>query len=280
MDVSHVLDSLNANQREAVGAPCSNLLILAGAGSGKTRVLVHRIAWYISTGEASPHGILAVTFTNKAAAEMRSRIENLLGQSTRGMWVGTFHSLCHRLLRSHCQDANLSENFQILDNEDQYRTIRRTIRMMMLDESQYPPKEAQWYINAQKDKGLRPDDIKDDDVTIAQMVQVYKNYQETCERSAAVDFAELLLRTYELFKKNKSVREIYQKRFKHILVDELFEKVLVVMSPSTSLHLSVTSCYHPLPALQHPHTSQHSPSLWRGFLAYSFAKFCNIQQTI
>ena len=220
MDVSHVLDSLNANQREAVGAPCSNLLILAGAGSGKTRVLVHRIAWYISTGEASPHGILAVTFTNKAAAEMRSRIENLLGQSTRGMWVGTFHSLCHRLLRSHCQDANLSENFQILDNEDQYRTIRRTIRMMMLDESQYPPKEAQWYINAQKDKGLRPDDIKDDDVTIAQMVQVYKNYQETCERSAAVDFAELLLRTYELFKKNEVIREYYQQRFKHILVDE------------------------------------------------------------
>ena len=220
MDVSHVLDSLNANQREAVGAPCSNLLILAGAGSGKTRVLVHRIAWYISTGEASPHGILAVTFTNKAAAEMRSRIENLLGQSTRGMWVGTFHSLCHRLLRSHCQDANLSENFQILDNEDQYRTIRRTIRTMMLDESQYSPKEVQWYINAQKDKGLRPDDIKDDDVTIAQMVQVYKNYQETCERSAAVDFAELLLRTYELFKKNDVIREYYQQRFKHILVDE------------------------------------------------------------
>ena len=220
MDVSHILDSLNENQRDAVGAPCCNLLILAGAGSGKTRVLVHRIAWYIATGEASPHSILAVTFTNKAAAEMRSRIEKLLGQSTRGMWVGTFHSLCHRLLRSHWQDANLHENFQILDNEDQYRTIRRTIRAMMLDDSQYPPKEVQWYINSQKDKGLRPDDIKDDDPTIMEMARIYKTYQETCDRSGAVDFAELLLRTYELFESNEIIRKYYQQRFKHILVDE------------------------------------------------------------
>ena len=221
MDVSHVLDSLNASQRDAVGASSGNLLILAGAGSGKTRVLVHRIAWYIATGEASPQSILAVTFTNKAAAEMRSRIENLLGQSIRGMWVGTFHGLCHRLLRAHWQDANLPENFQILDSEDQYRTIRRTIRTMMLDESQYPPKEAQWYINAQKDKGLRPENINDEgDVTTAQMIQIYKIYQQTCERSGAVDFAELLLRTYELFSEKESIREYYQQRFNHILVDE------------------------------------------------------------
>ena len=221
MDVSHVLDSLNASQRDAVGASSGNLLILAGAGSGKTRVLVHRIAWYIATGEASPQSILAVTFTNKAAAEMRSRIENLLGQSTRGMWVGTFHGLCHRLLRAHWQDANLPENFQILDSEDQYRTIRRTIRAMMLDESQYPPKEAQWYINAQKDKGLRPENINDEgDVTTAQMIQIYKIYQQTCERSGAVDFAELLLRTYELFNEKESIRAYYQQRFNHILVDE------------------------------------------------------------
>ena len=221
MDVSHVLDSLNASQRDAVGASSGNLLILAGAGSGKTRVLVHRIAWYIATGEASPQSILAVTFTNKAAAEMRSRIENLLGQSIRGMWVGTFHGLCHRLLRAHWQDANLPENFQILDSEDQYRTIRRTIRAMMLDESQYPPKEAQWYINAQKDKGLRPENINDEgDATTAQMIQIYKIYQQTCERSGAVDFAELLLRTYELFNKKESIREYYQQRFNHILVDE------------------------------------------------------------
>ena len=221
MDVSHVLDSLNASQRDAVGASSGNLLILAGAGSGKTRVLVHRIAWYIATGESSPQSILAVTFTNKAAAEMRSRIENLLGQSIRGMWVGTFHGLCHRLLRAHWQDANLPENFQILDSEDQYRTIRRTIRAMMLDDSQYPPKEAQWYINAQKDKGLRPENINDEgDVTTAQMIQIYKIYQQTCERSGAVDFAELLLRTYELFNEKESIREYYQQRFNHILVDE------------------------------------------------------------
>ena len=221
MDVSHVLESLNEGQRDAVGAPPGNLLILAGAGSGKTRVLVHRIAWHIATGEANPQGILAVTFTNKAASEMRSRIESLLGQSIHGMWVGTFHGLCHRLLRAHWQDANLSEDFQILDSEDQYRTVRRIIRAMMLDESQYPPKEAQWYINAQKDKGLRPEKINDDgDLTTAQMIKIYKIYQQTCESSGAVDFGELLLRTYELLYTNKLVREIYQNRFKHILVDE------------------------------------------------------------
>ena len=221
MDVSHVLESLNEGQRDAVGAPPGNLLILAGAGSGKTRVLVHRIAWHIATGEANPQGILAVTFTNKAASEMRSRIESLLGQSIHGMWVGTFHGLCHRLLRAHWQDANLSEDFQILDSEDQYRTVRRIIRAMMLDESQYPPKEVQWYINAQKDKGLRPEKINDDgDITTAQMIKIYKIYQQTCESSGAVDFGELLLRTYELLYTTKLVREIYQNRFKHILVDE------------------------------------------------------------
>ena len=221
MDVSHVLESLNEGQRDAVAAPLGNLLVLAGAGSGKTRVLVHRIAWHIATGEANPQGILAVTFTNKAASEMRSRIESLLGQSIHGMWVGTFHGLCHRLLRAHWQDANLSEDFQILDSEDQYRTVRRIIRAMMLDESQYPPKEAQWYINAQKDKGLRPEKINDDgDLTTAQMIKIYKIYQQTCESSGAVDFGELLLRTYELLYTTKLVREIYQNRFKHILVDE------------------------------------------------------------
>ena len=155
MDVSHVLDSLNAEQREAVAAPAGNLLVLAGAGSGKTRVLVHRIAWYIETDQAAPFSILAVTFTNKAAAEMRARIENLLGQSVRGMWVGTFHGLAHRFLRAHWQEANLVQAFQILDSEDQYRAVRRTIRALQLDESQYPPREAQWFINGQKDEGLR-----------------------------------------------------------------------------------------------------------------------------
>ncbi len=221
MDVSHVLDSLNSDQRDAVAAPAGNLLVLAGAGSGKTRVLVHRIAWYIETGQASPFSIMAVTFTNKAAAEMRTRIENLLGQSVRGMWVGTFHGLAHRLLRAHWQEANLPESFQILDSEDQFRMIRRLIRSMMLDESQYPPREAQWFINARKDEGLRPGNIDDHgDVTTAQMIQIYKTYQQTCERSGLVDFAELLLRTFELFREQGAIREHYQHRFNHVLVDE------------------------------------------------------------
>tara|TARA_R110002072_G_scaffold273107_1_gene433441 strand:- start:25184 stop:27349 length:2166 start_codon:yes stop_codon:yes gene_type:complete len=221
MDISHVLDPLNTDQREAVGAPAGNMLVLAGAGSGKTRVLVHRIAWYIETDQASPYSIMAVTFTNKAAAEMRTRIENLLGQSIRGMWVGTFHSLAHRLLRAHWQEAGLPQSFQIIDSEDQFRMIRRLIRSMMIDESQYPPREAQWFINARKDEGLRPDHIDDHgDVTIAQMVQIYKSYQDACERSGLVDFAELLLRTFELFREQGAIREHYQHRFKHVLVDE------------------------------------------------------------
>jgi ATP-dependent DNA helicase UvrD/PcrA len=221
MDISYILDSLNSDQREAVGAEAGNLLILAGAGSGKTRVLVHRIAWYIETGQASPYSIMAVTFTNKAAAEMRARIERLLDQPTRGMWVGTFHSLAHRLLRAHWQEANLPESFQILDSEDQYRTVRRVIRAMQLDESNFKPREAQWFINARKDEGLRPENIDAyGDATTEQMVQIYKTYQEACERSGLVDFAELLLRTYELFRDQGAIREHYQHRFKHVLVDE------------------------------------------------------------
>lgn len=221
MDISYILESLNADQREAVGADPGNLLILAGAGSGKTRVLVHRIAWYIETGQASSYSIMAVTFTNKAAAEMRGRIERLLDQPTRGMWVGTFHSLAHRLLRAHWQEAGLPESFQILDSEDQYRTVRRVIRSMDLDEANFKPREAQWFINARKDEGLRPENIDPHgDATTEQMVYIYKNYQEACERSGLVDFAELLLRTYELFRDQGAIREHYQHRFKHVLVDE------------------------------------------------------------
>lgn len=221
MDVSRILDPLNPAQREAVAADNDNLLVLAGAGSGKTRVLVHRIAWYIATGQATPHGILAVTFTNKAAAEMRGRIEQLLGQSPRGMWVGTFHGLSHRLLRAHWQEARLPETFQILDNEDQYRAVRRVIRAMQLDEACYPPKQAQWFINARKDEGLRPAHIDaEDDATTAQLIEIYKNYQVNCERAGLVDFAELLLRVHELCKDQAALRGHYQQRFKHMLVDE------------------------------------------------------------
>ena len=197
MDVTAVLDNLNAAQREAVSAPAGNLLVLAGAGSGKTRVLVHRIAWYIETGQASPFGILAVTFTNKAAAEMRGRIENLLRRPPGGMWVGTFHGIAHRLLRAHWQEAGLPESFQILDSDDQLRTVRRVMRTLQLDETQIPPRDAQWFINNRKEDGLRPQHLDDrGDASLRQMIQVYRAYQDTCTRAGLVDFAELLLRAH------------------------------------------------------------------------------------
>lgn len=221
MDVSSVLDSLNEAQREAVAAPTGNILLLAGAGSGKTRVLVHRIAWYIETNQTSPYGILAVTFTNKAAAEMRARIESLLERPIGGMWVGTFHGIAHRLLRAHWQEAGLPENFQILDSDDQYRTIRRVIRAMQLDESQYPPRESQWFINGRKDEGLRPQHLEDNgDPAMAQLIHIYQTYEQTCARSGLVDFAELLLRAHELFRDQNAVLRIYRERFRHLLVDE------------------------------------------------------------
>ena len=160
MDVSYILDGLNDAQREAVCAPPGNMLVLAGAGSGKTRVLVHRIAWLIQIEGVSPHSILAVTFTNKAAGEMRARIENLLHMPVRGMWVGTFHSLAHRLLRLHWQDADLPQSFQILDSDDQYRLVRRVMKALDVDEAKWPPKQVQWYINGRKDEGQRPQNIE------------------------------------------------------------------------------------------------------------------------
>ncbi len=221
MDVSSVLDPLNEAQREAVAAPTGNILLLAGAGSGKTRVLVHRIAWYIETSQCSPYGILAVTFTNKAAAEMRARIESLLQRPLGGMWAGTFHGIAHRLLRAHWQEAGLPETFQILDSDDQYRTVRRVIRALQLDESQYSPREAQWFINGRKDEGLRPRHLEDNgDPQMAQMIHIYQSYEQTCARSGLVDFAELLLRAHELFRDQASVLEIYRQRFRHVLVDE------------------------------------------------------------
>ena len=221
MDVSSLLDGLNAAQRQVVAAPAGNILVLAGAGSGKTRVLVHRVAWYLQTEQAAPFNILAVTFTNKAAAEMRARIANLLQCPTGGMWVGTFHGLAHRLLRLHWQEAGLPDSFQILDNEDQLRTLRRVIRGMNLDENQYSAKEAQWFINARKDEGLRPHHIDfHDEPMLEQKVGIYRSYQQTCDRAGLVDFAELLLKTHELFRDQDKLRWHYQQRFCHILVDE------------------------------------------------------------
>ncbi|MEE9422973.1 MAG: DNA helicase II [Gammaproteobacteria bacterium] len=221
MDVSSIIEPLNDAQREAVTASQDPLLVLAGAGSGKTRVLVHRIAWLVQVEGLSPYGILAVTFTNKAAGEMRARIEELINVPARGMWVGTFHGLAHRLLRAHWQEAGLPQSFQILDSDDQYRVIRRVMKAMELDEARWPPRQIQWFINGRKDEGLRPQHIEHKgDPHLRQQLEVYQAYEDVCQRSGLVDFAELLLRAHELWLKQPAVLEHYQSRFQHILVDE------------------------------------------------------------
>ena len=221
MDVSHLLESLNSRQREAVSAEPGPILVLAGAGSGKTRVLTHRIAWVCEVGGLSPFSVLAVTFTNKAAAEMRARVEALLGISATAMWVGTFHGLAHRLLRAHWQAAHLPQSFQILDSDDQLRMIKRVIRQLDLDDASWPPKQAQWYINHHKDEGLRAANIDPGNDPIQQQLrEIYRLYEEHCERAGVVDFAELLLRALELIRDNDDLRGHYQRRFQHILVDE------------------------------------------------------------
>jgi len=221
MDVTPLLDPLNEQQREAVTLSPGPALVLAGAGSGKTRVLVHRIAWLIAVEGVSPLGIMAMTFTNKAAAEMRGRAESLLGMSVSGMWVGTFHGLAHRLLRAHWQDAGLPQTFQILDADDQYRLVRRVLRSLELDESRWPPRRVQGHINARKEEGLRADRVQTGkDPGDGQMAHIYATYEEACRRAGVVDFAELLLRSLELLRGNASLLEHYRGRFQHLLVDE------------------------------------------------------------
>lgn len=220
-DVSHILNQLNDKQREAVTAEHGHRLVLAGAGSGKTRVLTHRIAWLIEVDRVSPFGILAVTFTNKAAYEMRSRIESLRGIPASGMWVGTFHSIAHRLLRAHWQEAGLHQNFQILDSNDQYRLVRRILKELGLDESKWPAKQTQWFINDKKDQGLRPQHIEThNDAFTRTMVKIYQAYEDACARASLIDFAELLLRSHELWLTKPEILQHYQNRFSHILVDE------------------------------------------------------------
>ncbi|NKI75718.1 DNA helicase II [Dickeya sp. CFBP 2040] len=221
MDVSDLLDSLNDKQRDAVAAARSNMLVLAGAGSGKTRVLVHRIAWLLTVENCSPYSIMAVTFTNKAAAEMRHRIDQLIGTSQGGMWIGTFHGLAHRLLRAHHLDAGLPQDFQILDSEDQLRLLKRLIKALNLDEKQWPPRQAMWYINGKKDEGLRPQHIDSYGNPVEQTwLRIYQAYQEACDRAGLVDFAELLLRAHELWLNKPHILQHYRDRFNNILVDE------------------------------------------------------------
>nr|WP_236994002.1 DNA helicase II [Methylomicrobium sp. RS1] len=221
IDVTSLLDPLNDAQRRAVTAPSQPMLVLAGAGSGKTRVLVHRIAWQIQVVGVSPHGILAVTFTNKAAREMRGRIEELLQRPTHNLWIGTFHGLAHRLLRRHAKQAKLPDAFQVMDTADQLRVIKRVLQSLNLDEARWPPKQVQWFINAQKDEGVRARHMPETgDPYLRQMIAIYRAYEELCDRSGLVDFAELLLRVHELLRDNPEVLAFYQQRFEQVHVDE------------------------------------------------------------
>jgi DNA helicase II / ATP-dependent DNA helicase PcrA len=221
MDLARILNPLNDAQRAAVTAPLGPMLVLAGAGSGKTRVLTHRIAWLIQAQGVSPHSILAVTFTNKAAAEMRVRVEQLLGVPGSALWLGTFHGLAHRLLRLHWRDAGLAQGFQILDAEDQLRLIKKLFKANNLDESGFTPKDLQYFINKHKDEGRRPRELTASaDTTAAQMTRFYAEYEQACARAGVIDFAELLLRCYELWRDHPALLEHYRSRFRHVLVDE------------------------------------------------------------
>jgi len=221
MDVSEIFDALNQAQREAVGAPPGPVLVLAGAGSGKTRVLTYRIAYLVQSLGISPLSLLAVTFTNKAAREMRGRVETLLGFPVGGMWIGTFHGLAHRLLRSHFEEAGLPKAFEILDSDDQLRIVRRALKELGIDEAYWPPRQVQWYINGHKEEGRRAPQVVDSaDQQSITLKRLYAHYEALCQRLGLVDFSELLLRTYELFKNNEIIRRHYQERFRHVLVDE------------------------------------------------------------
>ena len=221
MDVTPILESLNDAQRQAVTAPAEATLVIAGAGSGKTRVLVHRAAWLIDVEGISPQSLLAVTFTNKAAAEMRGRIEGLLGTPVNHLWIGTFHGLAHRMLRRHWREAGLPQNFQIIDSDDQIRLIKRLLKSLEIDDSLWVPREIQYFINGQKDEGLRPQHLDDEgDPQRRQKIALYQSYEEVCQRGGLVDFAELLLRAHELWLNNAELLAHYRRRFQHLLVDE------------------------------------------------------------
>ena len=217
---SPLLQNLNPEQLAAVTLPATHALILAGAGSGKTRVLTTRIAWLLQTGQVSPGGILAVTFTNKAAKEMMLRLTSMLPVNVRGMWIGTFHGLCNRFLRAHYKMANLPSTFQILDTQDQLSSIKRLCKQFNIDDERFPPKQLMYFIAGCKEDGQRPKDVVVRDEETRKKVEIYALYEEQCQREGVVDFGELMLRSYELLRDNPLVREHYQRRFRHILIDE------------------------------------------------------------
>ncbi|GAA0711056.1 UvrD-helicase domain-containing protein [Dokdonella soli] len=221
MDVSHLLDGLNPSQQEAVTAPAGHYLVLAGAGSGKTRVLTHRIGWLLEVERVSPWSVLAVTFTNKAAGEMRGRTESLIEGGARGLTIGTFHGIAHRLLRRHWREAKLPETFQILDADDQQRLVKRTIQGLGLDEARFPPRQATWFINSAKDEGKRADALDPGFNPVNRvLIDVYRAYEAACQRAGLVDFAELLLRAHELWLHDDALLAHYRERFRHLLIDE------------------------------------------------------------
>ena len=215
-----MIDKLNVPQREAVTLAAQHALVLAGAGSGKTRVLTTRMAWLIQTGQVSPQGLLAVTFTNKAAREMLARVSSLLPIDPRGLWIGTFHGLCNRMLRAHHRDAGLPQAFQILDTADQLAAIKRLLKANAIDDEKYPPRDVQRFINGAKEEGQRPSDVEAFDSFRRRMIEIYTLYEAQCQREGVVDFPELLLRAYELLSRNEPIRSHYQRRFRHVLVDE------------------------------------------------------------
>jgi DNA helicase-2/ATP-dependent DNA helicase PcrA len=237
-----MLESLNPPQREAVTLPAEPALILAGAGSGKTRVLTTRIAWLVSTGQVSPYGLLAVTFTNKAAREMLTRLGGMLSVNLKGLWVGTFHGLCNRLLRTHHRDAALPATFQILDNQDQLSAIKRVMKAMGVDDEKFPPRQVQSFINGSKEQGLRPAAVDDSDGYNRKFVEIYQAYEDQCQREGVVDFGELLLRSVELLQRHTVLRDHYRQRFGHVLIDEFqdtnplqYEWLKQLSTPSTGV---------------------------------------------
>ena len=241
---SPLLQNLNPEQRAAVSLPAEHALILAGAGSGKTRVLTTRIAWLLQTGQVSPGGIMAVTFTNKAAKEMMTRLSAMLPVNVRGMWIGTFHGLCNRFLRAHFKLANLPQSFQILDTQDQLSSIKRLYKQFNIDDERFPAKQMQWFIGGCKEDGLRPNAVEVRDDETRKKVEIYQLYEDQCQREGVVDFGELMLRSFEVLRDNDPIREHYQRRFRHILIDEFqdtnkLQYAWIKMLAGTGAHGSV-----------------------------------------